>query len=120
MALLLVLALAMKAILPAGMMVERQDRRLTVALCAEGLGEHRTLDLVVPMERAPAGKKPLTADAPCPYGALGMAALPGADPALLAAAFAFLLARNALAPPFPALEPTDQLRPPLRGPPLTA
>jgi hypothetical protein len=115
---MLFLALAMKALMPAGMMFAVQDRHITVIVCADGLSEHRTLDLVVPMDQAPAGKKSTGSDAPCPYAGLGMAGLPGADAILLASALGYILVRSIIASPAPRLEPVRQLRPPLRGPPV--
>jgi hypothetical protein len=116
---LLLLALAMKALMPAGMMFAVQDRHITVVVCADGLGEHRTVDLVVPIDQAPAGKKSTgTDDTPCPYAGLGMAGLPGANAILLAGALGYILVRSIPASPAPRLEPVRQLRPPLRGPPV--
>ena len=54
----------------------------------------------------------------CPYGALGFAALGGADPIQLAAALAFVLTLGFAALVVPAPRTIAHLRPPLRGPPL--
>lgn len=40
--LLIVLALAMKAVIPAGFMLGTQDKVLTVRVCADATGEHIT------------------------------------------------------------------------------
>jgi hypothetical protein len=126
--LLLALVLAAKALVPAGYMVGGEAgsgvRVLTVKICADALGTQFTRQIVIPQQGGEHGKGDAghgdaghKTDGACAWSGLGMASLAGADPALLAIAFAFILALGfaRLAPP--RLERRAFLRPPLRGPP---
>lgn len=110
-----VLALAVKALVPAGYMVSAPGRTLTITLCADASGQMLTHTVELPGKPAPTDKTPT-----CAFAALGFAALGGADPVLLAAALVFILlvAFTAAAPPLVAA--AGHLRPPLRGPPAIA
>lgn len=119
--LLVVLALTVKAVVPGGFMLSEQDQVLTITICADSSGAHLTRDVVVPhkddaQERAAQHAKGAT----CPFSALDMAGMPGADPVLLAAALAFILAIGLAPLTAPRPSAPARLRPPLRGPPLTA
>lgn len=117
---LLVAAFCFKIAVPAGMMVSvAPDRVLTVTICTGGLDQGQTVDIVVPgagqghADDAGAGDH-------CAFTGLSKAALGGADPVLLAAAFAFILVLG-LAPRTGApLARIPYLRPPLRAPPAAA
>ncbi len=115
-------ALCLKALVPAGYMLETGHKVLTVAVCMDSAGHTVTRDIVVPMKGSPAGEAAKHAEAgkACAWSALAMAALAGSDALLLAAALAFILALGfaPLAAPLP--RRAVWLRPPLRGPPLTA
>ncbi|NKJ42976.1 DUF2946 family protein [Novosphingobium sp. SG720] len=121
---LVALALAMKALVPAGYMVGGETRSFTIQLCSEGIdGRHDLVrQVVVPAsgaaDKADAGHA--KAQGTCPFGALGHALLGGADPVLLAGALAFILALGFA--PVAALAPRRHSHawPPLRGPPLIA
>jgi hypothetical protein len=121
---LVALALAMKALVPAGYMVGTQTRSFTIQLCSEGIdGRHDLVRQVVvpasdPAAKASAGQA--KAQGTCPFGALGHALLGGADPVLLAAALAFILALGFAPVPAPAPRRRSHAWPPLRGPPLTS
>lgn len=118
--LLVVLALAVKAAVPAGYMIGQHGAVLTVEICADASGGTVTKQIVIPQSGTPADGKSAHDKAPatCPYAALGLASLAGADGMLLALALAFILALGfATAPPLP-LRRISFLRPPLRGPPL--
>jgi hypothetical protein len=125
-ALLVALALAMKALVPGGYMIGQQGKVLTVTICADASGTGLTRQIVVPTsesesqsDRGKSGEHGKS-DSPCPYAALGMAALGGADTVLLALALAFILALG-FAPLRPVRpERRAYLRPPLRGPPAQA
>lgn len=119
--LLVVLALAVKAAMPAGYMLGQHGTVLTVEICADASGGTVTKQIVIPQSGAPADAKGSHDKAPtCPYAALGFAWLAGADGVLLALALAFILALGfATAPPLPLRRPSF-LRPPLRGPPALA
>ena len=119
-ALLIALALAMKLLVPAGYMLTPSSKYLTVLVCSGTNMDPVTIK--VPM----APKAPGTGDSDtagkdvCSFSGLGHASLAAADPILLAAAILFILALGFLpAPPGLRAVPTH-LRPPLRGPPLTA
>jgi len=118
------LALALRALVPAGMMLAPGVHALTVTICADASGGHASRVIVVPQgEPAPGSPHDGKADhpaAPCAYTALSMAALGGADPVLLAGALAIIVATGvaAIAPTRP--RAIAHLRPPLRGPPLIA
>jgi hypothetical protein len=119
--LLVALALAMKALVPGGFMLGAQSQVLTVSICADSSGTHLTREIVVPRE---GGEKDTVSQhakgAPCAFSALGMDGLVGADPILLALALAFILAIGLAPLAAPTFEARTHLRPPLRGPPLTA
>lgn len=117
---LVVLALAIKALLPAEFMVFTSDERfLTVTICADASGATKQMRIALQGTDDIGGDHSEVADKgqPCAFSGLGHAALGGVDPALLVAAIAFiLLARHAPLRP-PALSDIGFLRPPLRGPP---
>lgn len=121
----MVLALAMKAIVPAGYMVGAESKVLTIRICDEtqlSAAVHNALharDIAIPMKGEPAGKHS-KADGMCPYGALSFAGLAGADPIQLALALLFILATGFAALALPAPRRIAHLRPPLRGPPALA
>lgn len=115
-AVLCVLALAIKIILPQGFMLGSSGSELKVMICAES-GAAPAM-VAIPM-KAGHGKDAAgaTAKETCPYGALGMGALAAADLSLLATALAFILLLGFAPQPAPYLRRTNRLLPPLRGPP---
>ena len=115
------LALAMKAIVPAGYMVGSESKVLTIRICDDTQlsAAIHARDIAIPMKGEPAGKHS-KAEGMCPYGALSFASLGGADPVLLALALLFILATGFAALALPAPRRTTYLRPPLRGPPARA
>ena len=120
----LALALAMKAIVPAGTMIGTASKVLTIRICddtqmAAAASATKTRDIVIPMKGEPAGKHS-KADGTCAFGALSFASLAGADPIQLALALLFILATGFAALVQPAPRRTAHLRPPLRGPPTLA
>lgn len=121
-AMLVVLALALKAALPAGYMLGQHGQTLTVEICADASGGTLTTQIVVPRSGAPAEQTGAheKAATPCAYAALGFAALPGADALLLGLALAFILALGFAPVPSAPLRRVPFLRPPLRGPPALA
>jgi len=115
-ALLIALALCMKALIPAGYMLGSESRTITVLICADSLGHQITKQIDVGSKEHGKSKS----DAPCAFTALTHGALGGADPVLLALALLFILAL-AFAPLLPATpKRAHYLRPPLRGPPALA
>jgi len=118
--LVLVLAFAIRAIVPAGYMLGSNAASvLTVSVCADSTGEMKTMQMAVP---AKGGHKLDKADkdSSCAFSSLAKSTLGGADPILLALAFAFILVLG-LAPSraLPA-RPVPHAQPPLRGPPALA
>lgn len=112
-----VLALLIKALIPAGYMLSDKSHVLTVAICADASGEMTTRQITIPSDgKSDHGK----AEGTCAWGLLAMATLGGIDVLLLALALAFILALG-LAPSRPAAPArAAYLRPPLRGPPAFA
>ncbi len=119
---MVLMALCMKALVPTGMMVSAGTKFLTVEICADASGLDTTRHIAIPM-KGPITGDPLgktSADSPCAFSALGMAALGGADDIALALALAFILLVG-FAPVRAALiRRSGHLRPPLRGPPALA
>jgi hypothetical protein len=114
------LVFALKALVPPGYMVGQHAKVLTIEICADTIDAHLSRQIVVPQSGA-AGKTVQehgkTAGI-CPYAALSMPSLAGADAALLALALTFIFALG-----FASVRPARprrelHLRPPLRGPPL--
>ncbi|WP_404478917.1 hypothetical protein [Novosphingobium sp. BL-52-GroH] len=114
---LIALALCLKIFVPSGYMIAQDTRTITVQICHDASGEGPDLTIAVPVKGANDDAPGKPAKGECPYGALSMASLGGADPVLLALALAFILAlgfapvRLAIATGF------ANIRPPLRGPP---
>ena len=121
-ALLGVLALAMKALVPAGYMLAQQTTVLSVTICADGQDKRIAHEITVPMKAGHAddsgdhGKDSGT----CSWSSLAMGALGNVAPELLAIALAFILALGFRAAAPPAARSASRLRPPLRAPPILA
>jgi hypothetical protein len=115
----LALAFLVRAALPAGYMVSRDASSvITIAVCSDVSGEHKTTQLVIPAK--PGAPAKAAKDGSCAFSAMAKGALGGIDPILLALAFAFILVLG-LAPArvLPA-RPVPHTLPPLRGPPALA
>lgn len=116
-------ALAMKVLVPAGFMpVAEKNGTITVRICSGTLDGPMTMEMAMP--GLPGGKgdhhKSGKAEMPCAFAGLAMPMLSGADPLLLVLAIALImaLASRVLPPAVP--RRSAYLRPPLRGPPITA
>lgn len=121
--LLIALALCIRAMIPAGYMIATApDTVLTVAVCADASGEARTMKIAVPGKAGHAGEAGQDAKkhSACAFASHAKAAAGGADPVLLALAFAFILAIGLARVTRPPFRRILGLRPPLRGPPLPA
>lgn len=116
---LLALTLCMKALMPTGFMIGVGGKSLSITIC-DGHGPELIKQISLPQagpshERASEqGKAP---DA-CPYSALTMTAVSGAEASLLMAALAYILIMGAWPPARNRLARRSFLRPPLRAPPL--
>ena len=113
-------ALCLKAMVPAGYMLDAAASTITVRLCNDASGTAAPAAIAIPVKPGSsehADERAQKAATECPYGALTLAALGGTAPALLALALAFILARGFA--PVQAARPTRRayLRPPLRAPP---
>lgn len=117
---LLALALAVRAVVPAGFMLSSGgDRFLTVTICSDANGSPKQMQIAIPGKQnsggdhSDAGAKATH----CAFSGLGHSALGGADALLLTVALAFILLIGLA--PLPALPRRDRpfLRPQLRGPP---
>jgi hypothetical protein len=118
--LLLALALLVKALVPAGLMVERKAMVLTVSICADGLGIRTTEQMVIPMKSDPAShdSDQSKRDGNCAFTSLGFGALATVDPALLAVAILFMLALGFIGYVQRRFVSPVRLLPPAQGPPL--
>ena len=121
---LVLLALAMKALVPAGFMPAAPGKVLSVVMC-DGQGAMQAnatqaAKLALP-DAGKSGESNPTAksDSACPYGGLN-AALDGTDALLAAALLLFILALGFAPATIPALRRADHTQPPLRGPPAFA
>jgi len=119
---LVVIALLIRGLIPAGYMVAPSALTLSVQICSDFQGVHGTIQIVVP--RSGDGQdspgKHSQKNPPCAFSALSMASIAGADGLLLAQALAFILAIGVILVGSPVHRPFAHLRPPLRGPPSFA
>ncbi len=112
---LVALALAMRALIPAGFMPgSTTTSSFTVLVCADATAIHAPVTITVAKQNAPEQAK---ANEHCAFAGLGMAALGGADPVLLATAIAFLIALGFGPVALPALRRAPRALPPPCGPP---
>ena len=120
--LLVVLALLVKALFPAGYMLTPSSKSFTVTVCADGSGEMQARTVTVPVQngghdgaadQAQSGKG-------CAYSALSIASTAVADMPLLVLALAFILLVGLAHAPQLSVANPHHLRPPLRGPPAQA
>lgn len=118
---LVALALLVKALVPAGYMVgQSASRTFDIIVCSDPTGMAVTQKLVIPFENKGEHDGKQAAKGDCAFTALGHGAAPAADPLLLLAAIAFILALGFTSLLAPTLRGFPHLRPPLRGPPATA
>lgn len=114
---LALLALCLKALLPSGFMLGQHHRTITIEICHDATGGSSTLQMLLPTKAGSDHVPGKPAKGECPFGALSMASLGGADPVQLALAIAFIMALGFAAIRPAALTRSYYLRPPLRGPP---
>jgi hypothetical protein len=116
-ALMLVLTLLARVLIPAGYMPTFAGKTLTIAMCTSA--GPVTMTLPVSGDGHGESSQKGSLDQPCIFSALGCQGLAATCPMLLAAAllFAFMLAFAAIR--IPPLSQAHYLRPPLRGPPLS-
>ena len=120
-ALLVALALCMKALVPAGYMIGASSKILTVQICADASGVDLTQSMAIPLDRDAGQKSDHGKEkATCAWSGLAKASNGSTDLALLALALAFILALGLLWQTPPPRTASRHIRPPLRGPPLPA
>ena len=114
---LVAMALCLKVLLPTGFMLGTQNNTITVLVCHDASAGDVTRHIVLPNKTGGDDFPGKPAKGECPYGALSMASLGGADIVLLAMALAFIIALGVgpVRPVHPLRIP--YLKPPLRGPP---
>lgn len=110
-------ALCMKIVVPAGFMIGQGSRVLTVQICDETIGNHALKQIAIPMTDGGSESGHKQGKAECPFASLSMASMTGADPSLLALALAFILALGFAPARITLPKRVSHLRPPLRGPP---
>ena len=120
--LLVVIALLVKAVFPAGYMLAPSNKSFTVTVCADGNGEMQTRTVTVPVQKSDPGGKVDHAQSGkgCAYSALSIASTTGGDASLLVLALAFILLVGLAPAPQLSIASPHFLRPPLRGPPAQA
>ncbi|RVU05815.1 hypothetical protein EOE18_07500 [Novosphingobium umbonatum] len=115
-ALLVALALCVKALVPTGYMLGTDTRTITVQICADSLGRQ----IIKQIEIGHKDSQKAKPDTSCAFSGLHHAAMGGADPILLALALLFILALGFAPWHAPLHKRLAYLRPPLRGPPARA
>jgi hypothetical protein len=116
-------ALALRLLVPGGYMVAEQSGRITITLCPTTVPQPiRSMTMAMPGmhgDMPDHGKQPDhgKAEMPCAFSGLSAQALGAADPILLVAAIAFLMAVGLQRSRPLAIRRIPYLRPPLRGPP---
>jgi hypothetical protein len=124
--LICVAALAIKLLVPGGYMLSAHHGRISVTLCAGVAPSPAPPAMTAPM----AGMHGDTRDherkdshgqveLPCAFAGLAHQALAAADPILLAAAIAYIVALGVTSKARGLITDTHHLRPYLRGPPTT-
>jgi hypothetical protein len=116
------LALAMKALVPAGYMIGGDAKVLTVRVCdgyADSGAGHAIVIVAKGATHSDAGKA-LHDQQACPFSALALAHMRGADPIQLALALALIVLLGLAVPILASPRPSTRLRPPLRAPPAPA
>ena len=117
------MALAMKALVPAGYMVASGTRTLSIQICADSVGQRMTKQIAVAdtgANHATDTAKSDMAKQACPYGGHSAPVLGGTDPWLLAAALAFIIALGVAPVAIPRPRRAGFLLPPACGPPVIA
>jgi hypothetical protein len=115
---IIALALLMRMLVPVGFMPQVSAGTMTIALCT-GHGP-ATVEMAVAGSGHHDQGKNAKPDMPCPFGSTSSVGLTGADPILLAIAIAFVMALSLRPVSAVRIADAPRLRPPLRGPPLTA
>jgi hypothetical protein len=117
-AMLLVAALFLKALVPAGYMPAAPDTGVIVALCSGTMPAGSTVTITIPKTGSHQDHGASTADHPCAFAPLA-AAMTGADlAALVLAALAFVFVAAIVRPALALASLPARFRPPGRAPPI--
>lgn len=111
----LMLAMAVKALVPTGFMLGAEAGALTIKVC-DGI-DHGAATIAIPVKAPKGADKAGHDQQACPFSALGHAGQAGADPIQIALALAFILLLGLAPPRTPTRIAAPRLRPPLRAPP---
>ena len=115
----ILLALAIKALVPTGFMIETGNRVISVAICADASGDHAlSREIVIPAKQADGGASKAKSAEGCAFAGHSAAGAMGADPVQIALALAFIILLGFLPVALPSASPGRGVRPPLRAPPL--
>jgi len=115
---LFALTLALKLLIPGGYMPTVHDGRITIAVCSGTSTTPMVMTIPGFADRDDAPQDQAKPDQPCAFAGLSLPSLAAADPIVLAAAIAFIVATVfRMATPVRAAT-RAHLRPPPRGPPL--
>lgn len=116
--LLLVMALAVRLLVPVGTMPGSGDRVLSLQICADASGLPQSRVMVIPGKPAP--HEDNAAKGTCAFSGLAAPLLGGADPVVLAHALAFILALGLALVAHALPVRLSRFQPPTRGPPAFA
>jgi len=113
--LIVLMAIGLRALMPAGYMTNVSAQGITVELCSGVAGQ--TVTIALPGDHRSGDTDRGHVDAPCAFAGLGSQALAAIDPFVLAIAIAFIMAAVFRRVVAGLVTPPGFLRPPLRGPP---
>jgi len=117
--LIVVMALGLRALMPAGYMTSTSKTGMTIELCSGVAGQTMEIALPGTHHDGDGDHKSNRADSPCAFSGLSGGALSAVDPFILAIAIAFIMAMAFRRVAAILATPPVFLRPPLRGPPAT-
>lgn len=114
-AMIVVVALALRILVPAGFMPVAGNGTITVGLCNSAVSQ---IVIEIPgLKHQPDGEK---ASGGCAFSDLSLPSLGGVDAIQLATLIAYLVAAGIACVVVQSYRAIDRLRPPLRGPPATS
>jgi len=115
-ALIVAAALAVRVLVPAGYMPTLDNGRVVIGICS-GAGPKMMAIAIPGLDHHDDGDR---VQNPCAFADLALPMIGGADPIQLAGALLFILAVALLLAETLPPRASPRLRPPLRGPPMTA
>jgi hypothetical protein len=115
--LIVVMAIGLRALVPAGYMTSASKTGMTIELCSGVAGQTMAILLPGAHHSDDGNHKSDRTDSPCAFSGLGGGALSATDPFILAIAIAFIMATVFRHIVTARATPPAYQRPPLRGPP---